>query len=98
MTLSGNLSNLRGLETGSCTWKIRHAASGHNLYTKSNYVYLQRLAQLPDQHPEVQQHFENGIHVVRRGDRYWAGLSTDLVVEQVIMRSQTTAIGLTRDR
>ena len=56
------------------------AASGHNLYTKSIYVYLQRLAQLPRQHPEVQRHFENGLHVVRRVDRYWAGLSTDLVI------------------
>ena len=74
------------------------AAAGHNLYTKSINVYLQRLAQLPVQHPEVQQHFENGFHVVRRTDRYWAGLSTDLVIEQVLMRSLKTTGGLTRGR
>ena len=42
------------------------AAAGHNLYTKSMHIYLQQLTHLPVKHPEVQQHFENGFHVVRR--------------------------------
>ena len=74
------------------------AASGHYLYTKLIYACLQRLAKLPTPHTEVQQHFENGLHVVRRADRYWAGLSTDLVIEQVLMRSLKTTGGLTRGR
>jgi len=74
------------------------AAAGHNLYTKSLYVYLQRLAQLSIQHPEVHHQFQNGYHVVRRSDRYWAGLSTDLLIEQVLMRSVKTTGGLTRGR
>ena len=37
-----------------------------------------------------------GYHVVRRSDRFWAGLSTDLIIEQVLMRSITTHGGLTR--
>ena len=37
-------------------------------------------------------------HVVRRSDRYWAGLSTDLLIEQVLMRSVKTTGGLTRGR
>jgi len=74
------------------------AAAGHNLYTKSIYVYLQRLAQLSIQHPEVHHQFQNGYHVVRRSDRYWAGLSTDLLIEQVLMRSVKTTGGLTRGR
>jgi len=65
-------------------------AAGHNLYTKSLYIYLQRLAQLSIQHPEVHHQFQNGYHVVRRSDRYWAGLSTDLLIEQVLMRSVKT--------
>ena len=75
-------------------------AAGHNLYTKSLYVYLQRLAQLSIQHPEVHHQFQNGYHVVRRSDRYWAGLSTDLLIEQVLMRSVKTTVtgGLTRGR
>ena len=37
-----------------------------------------------------------GYHVVRRSDRFWAGLSTDLNIEQVLMRSIKTHGGLTR--
>lgn len=35
-------------------------------------------------------------HVVRKSDRYWASLSTDLVIEQVLMRSLKNTGGLTR--
>ena len=31
-------------------------------------------------------------------DRYWAGLSTDLTIEQVLMRSAKTHGGLTRGK
>jgi hypothetical protein len=36
--------------------------------------------------------------VVRRSDRLWAGLSVDLIIEQVLMRSMKTSGGLTRGR
>ena len=74
------------------------AASGHNNYTKSGLIYLQRMSHLEIDHPEVYQHFQNGLHVTRRSERYWAGLSTDLVIEQVLMRSMKTSGGLTRGR
>ena len=74
------------------------AASGHNLYTKSVRLYLQKMSELGITHPEIQQQFENGHHVVRRSDRSWAGLSTDLVIEQVLMRSLKTTGGLTHGR
>ena len=77
------------------------AASGHNNYTKSALIYLiylQRMSHLQDEHPEVYQHFQAGLHVVRRRDRHWAGLSSDLVIEQVLMRSMKTSGGLTRGR
>ena len=74
------------------------AASGHNLYTKSVRVYLQQMTNLKAEHPHVQKHFEEGFHVIRRSDRLWAGLSTDLVIEQVLMRSLKTSGGLTRGR
>ncbi len=38
------------------------------------------------------------MHVVRRSDRFWAGLSTDLIIEQVLRRSFKTTGGLTHDR
>ncbi len=72
------------------------AAAGHNLYAKSAYIYLQKMQQLPESHPAVYSSFLSGFHVVRRSDRYWAGLSTDLVIEQVLMRSIKTNGGLTR--
>ncbi len=56
-------------------------ASGHNLYTKCIYVYVQ---QMHETHPEA-----------RRSDRFWVGLSPDLVNEQVLMRSMKTSGGLT---
>ena len=56
------------------------AASGHRLYAKSAYVYLQMMTALPETHPDV----------VRRSNRYWAGLSPDLIIEQVLMRSVKT--------
>ncbi len=56
------------------------AASGHRLYAKSAYVYLQMMTALPETHPDVQKKFEDGYHVVSRRDRYWAGLSTDLII------------------
>jgi hypothetical protein len=73
-------------------------ASGHHLYAKSAYVYLQMMWDLEQDHPDVHRSFQNGLHVARRSDRYWAGLSTDLMIEQVLMRSVKTSGGLTRGR
>ena len=53
---------------------------------------------LQDDHPEIYKHFEDGLHVIRRRDRYWAGLSSDIVIEQVLIRSIKTSGGLTRGR
>ena len=66
------------------------AASGHNLYTKSLYVYLKQIIRLENTHPDVHSQFTQGMHVIRRGDRFWAGLSPDLVIKQVLMRSLKT--------
>ncbi|KAL5016490.1 hypothetical protein ScPMuIL_006079, partial [Solemya velum] len=77
---------------------IYMAASEHNLYTKSLHIYLQLMGELPNEHPEVYERFIQGLHVVRRSDRFWAGLSTDLVIEQVLMRSLKTSGGLTGGR
>lgn len=51
---------------------------------------------LSETHPDVHKKFEEGFHVVRRSNRYWAGMSTDLIIEQVLMRSVKTHEGLTR--
>ena len=74
------------------------ASSGHCLYTKSLHVYLQHMAYLPIQHPDVYAHFMKDLHVIRRSDRFWAGLSADLIIEQVLMKNMKTTGGLTRGR
>ena len=61
-------------------------------------IYLQQMEKLPDTHPIVHQQFEPGLHVVRRSDRFWAGLSTDLFIEQVLMRSVKSNGDMTRGR
>ena len=73
-------------------------AAGHNLYLKSAYVYLQQMLMLPQNSPLVYETFLQGGHVMRRSDRYWAGLSSDLIIEQVLMRSVKVNGGLTRGR
>ena len=41
-------------------------------------------------------HFGECYHVIRRGDRYWVGMSADMIIEQVLMRNLKTIGGLTR--
>ncbi len=41
---------------------------------------------------------DEGFRVIRRSNRLWAGLSSDLIIEQVLMRSLKTSGGLTRGR
>ena len=72
--------------------------AGHNSYTKSVYMYLQTMQSLKDDHPVVHDLFQAGYHIVRRSDRYWGGLYTDLVIEHVLMRSVKSQGGLTRGR
>jgi len=74
------------------------AASGHNLYVKCARLYLQSMTDLQTKHPDVYRNFASGLHVATRSDRFWAGLSIDLIIEQVLMRSLTTNRGLTRGR
>ena len=74
------------------------AATGHNAYTKSGHIYLSRMANLKHSDPHVHTHFMKGYHSIRRSDRYWSGLSSDLVIEQVLMRSIKSVGGLTRGR
>ena len=72
------------------------AAAGHYNYLKSAYFYVQEMNQLHIKHPDVFRKFQNGYHVIRRSNQFWAGLSSDLVIEQTLMRSLKTCGGLTR--
>ena len=78
-------------------WKLGHAfpsyegnapltcREGHNLYTKSIYMYLNAHdGWLPVQHPEFLQHLRQCYHAVRHSSWY---LSTDLVIKLACMWS-----------
>ena len=72
------------------------AAAGHLNYLKSARIYLQKMRALKDDNPEVYQKFQSGFHVTRRSNQHWAGLGTDLVIEQTLMRSLKSQGGLRR--
>ena len=75
------------------------AATGHFSYVKGARLYLQWMLEQPLKHPWLYKKFsEHGFHSICRSDRYWAGLSTDLIIGQVMMRSIKTRGGLTRGR
>ena len=74
------------------------AASGHLNYSKSAYCYLQQMQDLQLRNPEVYQCFIDGFNVVRRTDKFYAGIGTDLMIEQELMRSVKTTGGLTHGR
>ena len=87
------------------TWKMHlqadtdclpiYAAAGYSNYLKSAYYYLQEMVELENRHPDVYMDFVNGRHVVRRSNKFWAGLSSDLVIKETLMRSLKTSGGLT---
>lgn len=59
----------------------------YNLYSKSAYLYLSMMQRLKIDHPDVYKHFKARHHVLRRTGRFWGGLSTDLTLEHILMRS-----------
>ena len=105
MTMVDLLRNFIKAERTGC-WQLHlqtlsemlpyFAAAGHNLYAKSAHIYLQTMGRLKDEHPIIYDFFNDGYHVVRRSDRFWAGLSSDLVIEQVLMRSVKATGGINR--
>ena len=72
------------------------AAAGHFNYLRSAHYYLQKMSNLEEKHPDVYRTFLDGLHVVHRSNQCWAGLSSDRVIEQTLMRSLKSTGGLTR--
>ena len=71
-------------------------SAGHFNYLRSAHYYLQQMSNVEEKHPDVYRKFLDGFHVVRRCNQCWAGLSSDLVIEQTLMRSLKSTGGLTR--
>ena len=57
------------------------------------------MLELPSNYPRLYKSFkENGYHTIRRSNRYWTGLWSDLVIEPVMMMLIKSRGGLTRGR
>ena len=75
------------------------AATRHINHAKSSRLYLQLTMQLLSDYPWLYQCFiEKGYHTICRSSRFWAGLWTDLTIEQVMIRSIKSHGGLTSGR
>ena len=75
-----------------CEMMSFFAASWHCLYEKSSYMYLQGMLRLPKTQPGVQRMCQNGFHTIRRSDKFWHELFSDLVIEQALMRRVKTRL------
>ena len=53
---------------------------------------------LSDTNPWPNKQFEDGYHAVRRSNRFWEELRSELVTEQTWVRSMKCTGGLTRGR
>jgi len=65
-------------------------AAGLINYMKLARLYLQKMNRLEHTIPTLVQSLEKGLHVVRRSNIFWAGLSTDSVIEQELMKNLKT--------
>ena len=62
------------------------AAAGHYSYLKSAYIYVQEMGQLDINHPDIFRKFQKGYHVIHHSSQFWACLTSDLIIEQTLMR------------
>jgi hypothetical protein len=56
------------------------------------------MLELKDPTPDICDKLNSGNFVIRRSDSFWAGLPSDLVIGQALMRTIKTTGGLTRGR
>lgn len=74
-------------------------ASGHFPYAKFAHLYLQDMEQLQNLiNPEVYEKFSGGFFTVRRSGKLSCGTSTDMVIEQSMMKAMKTDGGIARGR
>lgn len=62
-------------------------AAGHLNYAKSAQVYLQQMMEIKTKLPEdeFQKFVGEGYFTIRRTEKFWSGLQTDLTIEQVTL-------------
>ena len=75
-------------------------AAGHLAYAKYAHLYLQQMSDLENKmtEDEFQEFSSSGSFTIRRSDKLWAGVWSDMTIDQVLMRAMKTSGGLTRGR
>ena len=75
-------------------------AAGHFNYALSAHLYLQDMNDLESKMGFRDYHnfVSNGYFTIRRSDKFWSGIWSDMTIEQTLMRSMKSNGGLTRGR
>ncbi|XP_043285283.1 uncharacterized protein [Venturia canescens] len=72
-------------------------SSGHHLYAKSAHLYLQNMYNLSEKMDKAEyEQFVEGCFTIRRTDKFWSGIWSDMTIEQFLMRSMKDIGGPTR--
>ena len=72
------------------------AAAGHYNYLKSAFFYVKKMSQIELKYPNIFRKFQQGFHVIPQSNKFYDGLSSDLVIEQTQMWLLKSSGGLTR--
>ena len=70
------------------------SATAHFQYAKFARLYLQLMDEPQTDFPWLYNLFQQGYYTIRRSDRFWVGLLTDLSMEQPLMRTVKSREGL----
>ena len=75
------------------------SATGHVNYVKSVRLHLQNMLEIETDYIWVYTNFiEHGYHIVRRSDKYWSGLWSDVITEHALESIEKSRITNNRVR
>lgn len=75
-------------------------ATAHNNYALSAQIYLQDMRDLPQKMTchKYRKFVQKGYFTIRRSDKFWSGVWSDMTIEQTLMRLMKSKGGLTQGR
>ena len=75
-------------------------ATAHKNYAMSAQIYLQDMRELASKmsRSEYRYFVKDGYFTIRRSNKFWSGIWSDMTIEQTLMRLMKSKGGLTEDR
>ena len=75
-------------------------ATSNNLYAKSAHLYLQDMREIKNKMNifEYEIFVNDGFFTIKRSNKFWPGIWSDMTIEQVLMKSMKSQGGLTHGR